>query len=237
MVTLGLVGDCSQGDAMLLGKALDTALKLSDVVVQLGDVNSSDNHSGYTVVTGHRGLWMAGVPEPAGSSKLLVIPGNHDTQGPGDWSKLGGLPKQWIRQMYGVTLIGLDNSGDAIGDAGWDILTAFDAQPNRPAYPIFVFVHKSLSRLILPDGTESSHVVAEGAPCPDADKLKAWVAAHNATVCCGHFHGSALMRTSYGTVVLEGRGGSPGYAGKAMCGWTQIFVQPDGWTAHPVDLT
>ena len=230
MVTIGLVGDCSQGDATLLAKAVDAAMVSSDVVVVLGDVNSADGQAGYEVIKSRRA-----------SGKLHVIPGNHDTDGPGDWNRLaqpntyGPPPRQWIKEVDGATLIGLDNSGDNIGDAGWLILNNYDAMA-KPG-PIFVFVHKSLSPLILPDGTESKHIVAEGAPCPDAEKLKAWIASHNATACCGHYHGSALMRTSYGTVVLEGRGGSPGYAGKAMCGWTQILVQPEGWTAHPVDLT
>jgi hypothetical protein len=225
VLRLGIVGDCSQGDANLLARAIDAALAGSDQVVLVGDVNSSDNQSGYDVVKAR-----------LSSGKISVVPGNHDTQGPGDWSKLGALPKQWIKMRGGATLIGLDNSCDAIGPDGWSILGSYDAQPQKPQGPIFVFVHKSLSPLVLPDGTESTHVVSEGAANADADKLKAWIAAREATVCCGHYHGWALLRAPYGDVILEGRGGSQGYAGSKVCGWTQVIVQAEGWTAHPVSL-
>jgi hypothetical protein len=222
---LAIVGDCSQGDPALFAKALDAAFAAADVVVQVGDINSSD-HTSYDVV---KARLAAGKP-------LHLVPGNHDTQGPGSWdSYLPGLPKQWIVENYGMTLIGLDNSNDNIGKDGWAILNNYDAAPKSD--PVFVFVHKSLSTLLLPDGSESNHIVSEGASNPDADKLKKWVADHEATVCCGHFHGSAIMRAAYGDVILEGRGGAQGYHGSPVCGYTLICVQPEGWTAHPVDLT
>ena len=223
---LGIVGDCSQGDAGLLAKALDAALNGSDAVVLVGDVNSADGQAGYDAVKAR-----------LGTGKLSVIPGNHDTQGPGDWNKLGGLPKQWrVDRTEGVTLIGLDNSCDAIGDAGWAILNDYAAHPTAGA--LFVAVHKSLSPLILPDGTESTHVVSEAgwASNADAAKLREWVGDHEATVCCGHYHGAAIMRDRYGDVILEGRGGSQGYAGAPVCGWTSVIVTPDGWNAHQIAL-
>jgi hypothetical protein len=224
MVRLGFVGDCSQGDVTLYAKAIDAALAASDEVVLLGDVNSSDGSS-YELVKAR-----------LGTNKLSVIPGNHDTQGPGDWARLGGLPKQWrVDRTEGVTLIGLDNSGDDIGAAGWAILDAYAAAPTTGA--LFVCVHKALSPLVLPDGTESTHIVSEQnwAQNGDAAKLRAWVKAHGATLCCGHYHGASVLLASYGSVILEGRGGSQSTTGPS-CGWTSIMVQPEGWTAHQIAL-
>lgn len=216
MLRIAVVGDLSQNDASYLGKALDAALAAADVVVQVGDVNP-----GYDEVKSRMG-----------TGKLLVIPGNHDIQGPGNWDgSMPGQPKQWRKDFPEATLIGLDNSLDVFPQASWDLVNAYGAAPRN--VPLFVFFHKALSPLVLPDGNESSHIMGEGSPNADAQKLRAWLAGRAATIVCGHFHGNSLMQTSYGTVILEGRGGA---AGPQNLGYTLIFVQAEGWTAHPVTV-
>jgi hypothetical protein len=84
--------------------------------------------------------------------------------------------------------------------------------------------------------------MGEGSPNQDAQKLIAWMTdleekGWPVTLSCGHYHGSSFVRTDYGSVILEGRGGSMGYHGSPVCGYTMIFVQEFGWTAHAVDLT
>jgi hypothetical protein len=88
----------------------------------------------------------------------------------------------------------------------------------------------------MPDGTESFHIMGEGSLSPEAEKLKTWLAGREATICCGHYHGQSILQTSYGTVLLEGRGGAQGYAGHPVCGYTVVYIQPEGWTAHSVTL-
>lgn len=221
---IGFVGDCSQNDETLLGRALDAALASSDVVVQVGDINSKPPGSnGYEAVKAR-----------LGTGKLFPVPGNHDTGGPGDWGLLPNLPKQWRRDYPAATLIGLDNSTPTLDQANWDLLAAYGKNP--PKAPLFVFMHMALSPLILPDGTESTHIMGEGSQVHDGERLKGWLTGLTAAVCCGHYHGASVMQASYATVILDGRGGSQGYFGKPVCGWTQILVQPEGWTAHQYDL-
>jgi hypothetical protein len=216
MMKLAIVGDLSQQNPVMLAAALDAAMQASDVVVLVGDVNP-----GYDVV-------KARVP----SGKLLVIPGNHDIQGPGNWdASLPGMPKQWRKDFPEATLIGLNNSVDVFDQEAWDLLDTYAANP-RPV-PLFLFFHKSLSPLILPDGTESKHIMGEGNPVPDAQKLIGWLSGREATVACGHFHGQSVVQTNYATILLEGRGGA---AGPANIGYTLLFIQQDGWTAHPVSV-
>lgn len=214
MLKLAIVGDLSQNDPSRLAQALDAALAASDLVVQVGDINP-----GYDVVK-----------QRLGTGKLLCVPGNHDTVGPGNWdASLPGLPKQWIKHVAGACLIGLDNSWDDLKQVGWDILNGYS--PSDPKEQLFMFMHKPLSTIVFPDGTESNHIMGEGAPCPDAIKLQTWVAAHHATVCHGHYHGWTLMNTSYGTVIVEGRGGAA-----PQIGYTLITLQAEGWSAHAVTL-
>ena len=227
MLKIGVVGDCSQGDPDLLAKALDAALAASDVVVQVGDIHSNDDHTSYDVMTAR----MA-------SGKLLCVPGNHDYQSPGGTNFFAQNPKQWRKDYPEATLIGLDNAMDNFGP-GWDILNNYAASPRT--VPLFLFMHKSLSTLVLPDGTESNHVMGEGSTSAEGDKLKVWLTGREATVCVGHYHGAAMMMTPYGCVILEGRGGAGGYGtawspSGTVCGYTLILVQPEGWTAHQVSL-
>jgi hypothetical protein len=228
MLKMAVVGDCSQGDPALFTKALDGALGVADVVVLVGDINSSD-HTSYDVVTARL----------AAGKQILSVPGNHDYDYPAGTTFFASHPKQWRKDFPEAVLIGLDNGQDNFGP-GWDILT--DYAKNPPGLPLFLFMHKALSPLILATGVESTHIMGEGGLSPEAEKLKAWIRTQqdggwNVTSAHGHYHGSSFMQTSHGAVILEGRGGSQGYAGAAVCGYTLIYVQADGWTAHPVDLT
>jgi hypothetical protein len=217
MLKLAVVGDLSQNDPSRLAQALDAAIGVADVVVQLGDINP-----GYDVVKDRM----------KSSGKLLCIPGNHDTQGPGNWdASLPGTPKQWQKTVNGVYLIGLDNTNDTVNQAGWDLLNTY-VNSGPPTLPLFVFCHKPLSPIVLPDGTESTHIMGEGAfPCADAEKLKKFLEPLDATLCHGHYHGWTLMKPSYGTVILEGRGGAA-----PQIGYTLFLIQPEGWVAHSVTL-
>jgi hypothetical protein len=137
MLKIGIVGDCSQGDPALLAKALDGALSVADVVVHVGDINSSDGVSGYNAVASR-----------LGTGKLLAVPGNHDIMGPGNWdAHLTGVPKTWRKDFPEATLIGLDNSVEpaAFSPDSWTLLNAYQALPK----PLFLFAHKALSPLIL----------------------------------------------------------------------------------------
>jgi predicted phosphodiesterase len=98
MIKLAVVGDLSQNDPSRLARVLDTALQTADIVVQVGDINP-----GYDVVK-----------QRLGTGKLLCVPGNHDIQGSGNWdAALPGLPKQWIKNMNNICLVGLNNSCDS----------------------------------------------------------------------------------------------------------------------------
>ncbi len=215
MLKMAVVGDLSQNDPSRLAQALDVALGAADLVVQVGDINP-----GYDVIK-----------QRLTTGKLLCIPGNHDTQGPGNWdASLPGLPKQWQKTVQGVYLIGLDNTNDTINADGWKMLQ--DYVQVEPPPPLFVFCHKPLSPIVLPDGTESLHIMGEGSlPNADAEKLKHFLEPLDATLCHGHYHGWTLMKPSYGTVILEGRGGAA-----PQIGYTLFIIQPEGWVAHSVTL-
>lgn len=213
MLKLAVVGDLSQNDPSRLAQALDAALSVADVVIQVGDINP-----GYDAVK-----------QRLGTGKLFPIPGNHDILGPGNWDQgLPGQPKQWTKVISGVTLIGLDNSRDTFDQEAWGLVNAYAAQPLGP---LFLFCHKPLSPLVLPDGSESQHIMGEGSPCPDAEKMKKLIEPLDVTICNGHYHGWTLMRPFYGTVVLEGRGGAA-----PQIGYSLFFIQPEGWVCHPVTL-
>ncbi len=101
-----------------------------------------------------------------------------------------------------------------------------------PEPATFLFCHKPLSPIVLPDGTESLHIMGEGAlPCADAEKLKKFLEPMDVTICNGHYHGWTLMRPYYGTVVLDGRGGAA-----PQIGYSLFYIQPEGWVCHPVTL-
>lgn len=231
MLRLALVGDCSQQDPALLARALDAAMGAADLVLQLGDIHGSgDDRTSYDLLM-----------QRVVTGRVHPVPGNHDAEG-GRWDAFmadpkdphrGRLAKQWFIVRDDAILVGLDNSCDQIDATAWDILNHVGAELGTKSRPVFLAVHKALSPLVLMDGTESTHIMAEGGPCPDREKLAAWVQRHDATVCCGHYHGSAVMQTPYGPVLLEGRGGA---AGAGNVGYTLVLVQPEGWTAHPVTL-
>lgn len=219
MLRIGIVGDLSQRDPTNLARALDCAMAASDVVVQLGDINP-----GYAELSAR-----------LASGKVLPVRGNHDNAGPGNWdASLPGVAKTWRKDYPEAVLIGLDNSPEngTFTPESWATLDAYD-KAGPDARHVFLFAHKALSPLVLTDGNESTHIMGEGGPSADADKLKAWMRAHgNTTIACGHYHGSSVMRTSYGVVILEGRGGAQGYQGADVVGYTVVHVQPEGWTAH-----
>lgn len=213
MLKLAVVGDLSQNDPARLAQALDAALAAADLVVIVGDINP-----GYDVVK-----------QRLASGKLLCVPGNHDILGPGNWdvSMPPGQPKQWAKTVGPAHLIGLNNSCDTFDQEAWDLLNAY---PGAPLH-LFVFCHKPLSTIVFPDGTESNHIMGEGSPCPDAVKMQQWVATRNVTLYHGHYHGWTLMRTTYGTVIVDGRGGAA-----PQIGYTLFNIQPEGWAAHSVTL-
>lgn len=216
MLKLAVVGDLSQCDPAGLAKALDAALAAADIVVQVGDINP-----GYDVLK-----------QRLSSGKLFPIPGNHDTLGPGNWdAELPDQPKQWQKSIGGIYMIGLDNTKDVIDQEGWSLLNGYvSAQP--PSLPLFLFCHKPLSPIVLPDGTESTHIMGEGAfPNADAEKLKHFLAPLDATLCHGHYHGWTMMKPSYGTVIVDGRGGAA-----PQIGYTLFFIDPEGWAAHSITL-
>ena len=212
MLRLAIVGDLSQNDPSRLDQALDAAMAASDLVIQVGDINP-----GYDVLK-----------QRLGTGKILPVPGNHDILGPGSWdASLTGLPKQWSKRVDCVQLIGLNNSCDTFDQEAWDLLNAYDGSAKH----VFIFCHKPLSPIVLADGSESQHIMGEGSPCPDAVKMQNWVAAHNAATCHGHYHGWTLMKTNYGTVIVDGRGGAA-----PQIGYTLLYIQPEGWAAHSVTL-
>lgn len=212
MLRLAIVGDLSQNDPSRLAQALDAALAASDLVIQVGDINP-----GYDVVK-----------QRLGTGKLFPIPGNHDILGPGNWDvSLPGLPKQWSKRVDCAQLFGLNNSCDTFDQEAWNLLNSYDGSAKH----VFLFCHKPLSPIVFPDGSESQHIMGEGSPCPDAVKMQTWVAAHTAATCHGHYHGWTLMKTNYGTVIVEGRGGAA-----PQIGYTLLNIQPEGWSAHSVTL-
>lgn len=211
MIKLAVVGDLSQNDPSRLAQALDAALAASDIVVQVGDINP-----GYDVLK-----------QRLSSGKLFCVPGNHDILGPGNWDvSLPGLPKQWAKTINDIHLVGLNNSCDTFDQEAWDLLNTY-----KDSTHLFVFCHKPLSTIVFPDGTESSHIMGEGSPCPDAVKMQQWAAARHVTFCHGHYHGWTLMDTDYGMVIVEGRGGAA-----SQIGYTLFNIQPEGWSAHSVLL-
>lgn len=206
MVKIGVVGDLSLQDPARLERAMAAAFAVSDIVVQVGDM-----HPGYPVVLSYA----------AKGKSVYAVPGNHDA----DWNMKLNWPRQWRHDLPLVTLIGLDNSQDSFTDS-----TVLSNLPTDK--PTFVFVHKPLSTIVLPDGSESTHCMGEGSPNPQAVAMQNTLCPHpDLLLVHGHYHGWALMKTKYADCLIEGRGGAA-----PEIGWTQIIVTPEGFTIHRFDL-
>jgi predicted phosphodiesterase len=214
---LALVGDLSNQPSDRLAKVLDAALAGNaelnpvvpgaDLVVQLGDLSAA-----YDAVRAR-----------LASGKLMVVKGNHDDR----FAELG-TPLNWRMEVRNlVTLIGVDNSTDVISPEGWALLE----EPSKTPFT-FVFAHKSPMPLVLPDGSESRHIMGEGQSCPDADRLVELLRTHADAMAVGHFHGWTLQFTPHGVpLICEGRGGAA-----PSLGYSLINVLPEGWVMHSVDV-
>jgi predicted phosphodiesterase len=208
MLKIGVVGDLSLQDPARLEKAMAAAWAASDIVVNVGDM-----HPAYPVILSYA----------AKGKFVYAIPGNHDAE----WDSKLGWARQWRHDLPLVTLIGLDNSQDSFSPADWALLDKLPATG-----PTFIFVHKPLSNVVLPDGSASTHNMGEGSPNADAVKMAAFIQSKcDILLVHGHYHGWAFMRTLYADCLVEGRGGAA-----PEIGWTQILVTPDGFTIHRFDL-
>jgi predicted phosphodiesterase len=214
VLRIGIVGDLSMQDPARLDRCLTECLKVADITVMVGDM-----HPAYSVVMKHLN---------ANPGRLFTIPGNHDER----YDAIG-QPREWIHDFPGVVmLIGIDNSSDVISKPSWDIITANLKTPDIT--PVFVFAHKPISRVVLPDGSESGHILGENGQqgIQDAKNLQDWIK-HGLVdlLVCGHYHGLAYMRTSYCDVLVEGRGGAA-----PELGYTTILITGEGWVMHSVTL-
>lgn len=210
MYRIVVVGDLSMNDPTKLDKAMVSALsEKCDILVHVGDI-----HDGYDVVKKY-----------AQSNHILAVPGNHDTE----WDQRLGWRRQWYYQGPNVHMIGLDNSKDKFCQADWDVVNSL---PND-ALPVLVFLHKPLTRIVFPDGSESGHIMSEGGLTPTADSLRLQdLLRHREVVYVhGHYHGWTYMKTNYGDCLIEGRGGAA-----PQIGYTIIVIQPEGIVLHPVTL-
>jgi hypothetical protein len=190
ILKLGVVGDLSLQDPQRLWRCLGAALAACDIVVQVGDC-----HPGYDQMKNAAG--QASVTKQG----FHAIPGNHDI----DWdSKLAGWARTW-RVTYDFPdksapachLIGLDNSSDRFDPATRSVLSSVPVDGR----PLLIFVHKPLSTIVLPDGSESGHIMGEGqvyAP-GEADRMSLieWVQGQQAhrevLLVHGHYHGWTLQ--------------------------------------------
>ncbi len=217
MLRIAVVGDLSMQDPQRFDHALSEAFKNADIIVQVGDM-----HPAYDVVKKYT-QWEAST-----GKKFFYIPGNHDL----DWdAKMPGAARQWVHSESLVHMIGLDNGQDHYNDQTWQLLATAD-QPENANKFLFIFTHKPLTTIVLPDGTESQHIMGEGGGQSDSKRLQDWLRKHeNALLVCGHYHGWTFQHTNYCDVLVEGRGGAA-----PQLGYTMIFVQPEGWVFHPVNL-
>jgi predicted phosphodiesterase len=211
MLKIGIVGDLSLQNPARLDRCLQAAFDASpDLVVQVGDL-----HPAYNVVAKYI---------KAHRDNFFIIPGNHDE----DFDTLGQR-RQWVKKTDAAFLVGLDNSKDQFSAETWDILDGITTTT-----PIFVFAHKPLSRIVLPDGSESGHIMGENGDkgIADAKRLSGWLKAKGVDLLVtGHYHSWTFQRTSYCNVLVEGRGGAA-----PNLGYTLILIQPEGWTFHPVQI-
>ncbi len=204
IVKINIVGDLSLQAPERLQKVMDAAAEC-DILIQVGDM-----HPCYECVK----------RAPKG---CFAVVGNHDT----DWDKNLGWPRQWRHDTPECLIIGIDNSKDTFAQADYDTV-----QPLPTNKPVFIVVHKPLSTIVLPDGTQSSHSMGEGAPNADAKRMQAIVAqAENVLLVHGHYHGKSVFKTAYADCVVEGRGGAA-----PILGFTSILVTKDGWTIHQTEL-
>jgi predicted phosphodiesterase len=202
MFKIAVVGDLSLQDPKRLERAMDAAAAACpDVLIHVGDIQP-----GWAVLKKYK------VP-------ILAVPGNHDA----DWDSSLGWPRSWFKDFEQVQIVGMDNSQDRFVQADWDNLTK--AVPGKL---LIVVCHKALSTIVFPDGTISQHVMGEGQPNADADRLKGWCMTRRTILIHGHFHGLSLMQTSYGLCLVEGRGGAA-----PEIGYTIVYVSPDGVSFHP----
>lgn len=208
MIRIAVVGDLSLQDPARLEKAMAAAYKDGDMLVHTGDINP-----GFDVIKKYAGM---GKP-------VYAVRGNHDT----DWDAQLGWPKQWNHDNTECHMVGLDNSGDTFNAQDWAAVANIPSDDK----PILIFVHKPLSTIVLPDGSESSHIMGEGAPNPDAVKLQGLLKGKDVLCIHGHYHGFSLFRTNYADCLIEGRGGAA-----PQIGYTLLLVTHEGWTLHPVTL-
>jgi predicted phosphodiesterase len=210
MLKLAVVGDLSMQYPPDLARALDAALQAADIVVQVGDM-----HPAYDVVK-----------QRLSTGRLFTIPGNHDV-----FFETLGVQRHWRMDYPGVHLLGIDNANDAFDPYVWNtLLPSVEGLKG----PLLIFAHKPLSTILLPDGTESSHIMGEGAYNADAERMKTWLTKQD-DVCwiSGHYHAWTFQRTPYCDVLVEGRGGA---AGSRNVGYTLFLINTEGWVFHCITL-
>ena len=224
MLRIGIVGDLSMQDPQRLRHAMQEANANSHIVINVGDV-----HPAYGVMKEF--LFTNGVR----NENVLVVPGNHDE----NYDSMG-VPRNWIKfyESVNCVIVGIDNSEDKISKYAWDLLEQakqnyINNTTQAGAVNLIVVTHKPLSTLLLPDGSENNHIMADN---DDRVRLIKWLDQFkNTLLVCGHFHSWTYQRTSYSDVLVEGRGGSSGPAGAGL-GWTSIIVTNEGWIFRKIDL-
>ena len=206
---IGVVGDLSGGDPSRLSAVLDQALIACDYVVQVGDL-----HPAYEQV---KSRWLTS------GHKFLPVPGNHDV----DYDTIG-CPRTWRLDCTdpALTLLGLDNSG---GGLTTDSKALFGAA--KAASFEFVFAHMPPCSLVLPDGSENTHNMAESGGREDATWLTNVMGQRTDAMFCGHYHGWTYQQTSWGPLIVDGRGGAA-----PELAYTLITVTSDGWVLHSVGV-
>lgn len=216
---IAVVGDLSFGDPARLSAVLDAALNATgstDAVIQVGDL-----HPAYQQV---RSRYLTN------GHKLAPVPGNHDT----DYDTIS-CPRTWRQDLTDpvtgvtVTLLGLDNSA---GTLSADSKALF-AQPKTSAFE-FTFAHMPPCELVLPDGSVNGHNMAETgqAGADDASWLRDQLKQRADAYCCGHYHSMTYQQTSFGPVIVDGRGGAA-----PELAYTLITVTPSGWVLHSVGVS
>ena len=213
---IAIVGDLSFGDPARLAAVLDAALNATgsaDAVIQVGDL-----HPGYQQVKSR---------VATNGHKLFPVPGNHDT----DYDSIG-CPRTWRQDLTDpqtgvtVTLLGLDNSA---GTLSADSKALFN-QPKTAQFE-FTFAHMPPCELVLPDGSANGHNMAEAGGTEDAAWLRSQLAQRADAMACGHYHSMTYQQTSFGPVIVDGRGGAA-----PELAYTLITVTPDGWVLHSVGV-
>jgi hypothetical protein len=224
MLRLGIIGDLSLQPPDRLQRAMAAAFGYSDIIIQVGDM-----HPGYSVLRTYKAM-------EGGQKYVLAVPGNHDT----NWDQELGWARNWYRAFQfpdgtgmACHIVGLDNSADVFDPTVWSMLGSVP----KDTTPLLMILHKPLSTVVLPDGSETNHIMGEGnLPNADAERLKHLLESReNVLYIHGHYHAFALMKCWYGDALIEGRGGAAG-TGTGELGWTQILLTKEGLTLHRVDL-